>query len=56
MDRESQMRAITKTFEDNKKSIEKHHSKPNVHAIEVFPIFPDFKVFQIIKKIHFKYV
>lgn len=44
MDRESQIKAIRKTFDDNKKPLEKHHSKSNVHAVEVFPIFPDFKV------------
>lgn len=44
MDRDSQMKAIEKTFEDNKKPIEKHYSKPNVHAVETFNVFPDFKV------------
>ncbi|XP_050547977.1 RNA polymerase II-associated factor 1 homolog [Daktulosphaira vitifoliae] len=43
MDRDSQMKAIEKTFEDNKKPIEKHYSKPNVHAIETLSVFPDFK-------------
>lgn len=45
MDRDSQIRAIEKTFEDNKKPIEKHYSKPNVYPVEISPIFPDFKVF-----------
>lgn len=44
MDRESQIKAIEKTFEDNKKPIEKHYSKPNVVPVEVLPIYPDFKV------------
>lgn len=44
MDRDSQMKAIEKTFEDNKKPIEKHYSKPNIHAVETFNVFPDFKV------------
>jgi RNA polymerase II-associated factor 1 len=44
MDRDSQIRAIEKTFDDNKKSIEKHYSKANVQPIEVFPVYPDFKV------------
>lgn len=44
MDRDSQMKAIEKTFEDNKKPIEKHYSKPNVHAVETLNVFPDFKV------------
>lgn len=44
MDRESQIKAIEKTFEDNKKQIERHYSKPNVVPVEVLPVFPDFKV------------
>lgn len=44
MDRESQIKAIEKTFEDNKKSIERHYSKPNVVPIEILPVYPDFKV------------
>ncbi|XP_050428616.1 RNA polymerase II-associated factor 1 homolog [Adelges cooleyi] len=43
MDRDSQMKAIEKTFEDNKKPVEKHYSKPNVHAVETLSFFPDFK-------------
>ncbi|XP_060876580.1 RNA polymerase II-associated factor 1 homolog [Metopolophium dirhodum] len=42
-DRDSQMKAIEKTFEDNKKPVEKHYRKPNVHAVETFNVFPDFK-------------
>lgn len=45
MDRESQIKAIEKTFEDSKQFIDVHHSKPNVHAVEVFSVYPDFKVF-----------
>lgn len=48
MDRDSQIKAIEKTFEDSKKTIADtkmtHPSKPNVHAVEVFSVFPDFKV------------
>jgi len=44
MDRESQIKAIEKTFEDNKKTIERHYSKPNVVPVEVLPVYPDFKV------------
>lgn len=44
MDRESQIKAIEKTFEDNKKPIEKHYSKQNVVPVEVSPVYPDFKV------------
>lgn len=42
MDRESQIEAINKTFEDTKEEITKHYSKPNVTAVEVLPLFPDF--------------
>lgn len=48
MDRDSQMKAIEKTFEDNKKPVEKHYSKPNVHAVETLSFFPDFKVWNTI--------
>lgn len=34
-DRESQIAAIEKTFEDAKLPIEKHFNKPGVHAVEV---------------------
>lgn len=44
MDRESQIKAIEKTFEDNKKPIDKHYSKPNVVPVEILPVYPDFKV------------
>jgi len=44
MDRESQIKAIEKTFEDNIKPIERHYSKPNVVPIEILPVYPDFKV------------
>lgn len=44
MDRDSQIKAIEKTFEDNKKPIERHYSKANVVPVEVLPVYPDFKV------------
>ena len=44
MDRDSQIKAIERTFEDNKKPIEKHYSKPNVVPVEILNVFPDFKV------------
>lgn len=47
MDRDSQIKAIEKTFEDNKKPIERHYSKPNVVPTEVLPVYPDFKVLKI---------
>ncbi|XP_003689974.1 RNA polymerase II-associated factor 1 homolog isoform X1 [Apis florea] len=46
MDRESQIKAIEKTFEDNKKPIERHYSKPNVVPVEILPVFPDFKLWK----------
>jgi RNA polymerase II-associated factor 1 len=42
MDRDSQIKAIEKTFDDNKKLIEKHYSKPGVTAVEILPVYPDF--------------
>lgn len=44
MDRESQIKAIEKTFVDSKQPVEKHYSKPNVVPVEILPVFPDFKV------------
>ncbi|XP_043684387.1 RNA polymerase II-associated factor 1 homolog [Vespula pensylvanica] len=46
MDRESQIKAIEKTFEDNKKPIDKHYSKPNVVPVEILPVYPDFKLWK----------
>lgn len=43
MDRETQIKAILKTFEDSQKLIEKHYSKPNVYPVEVLPVYPDFE-------------
>lgn len=43
MDREQQVKAIEKTFTDSKIEIKNHYFKPNVHAMEVLPIYPDFK-------------
>uniref|UniRef100_A0A8C1N5U7 RNA polymerase II-associated factor 1 homolog n=1 Tax=Cyprinus carpio TaxID=7962 RepID=A0A8C1N5U7_CYPCA len=42
-DRDSQIAAIEKTFEDAQKSIAQHYSKPRVTPVEVLPVFPDFK-------------
>ena len=41
MDRESQIAAIEKTFEDSKLPIEEHYSKKGVHPVEVYDILPD---------------
>ncbi|NWS65247.1 PAF1 factor, partial [Chunga burmeisteri] len=43
-DRDSQIAAIEKTFEDAQKAITQHYSKPRVTPVEVMPVFPDFKV------------
>ncbi|KAI7801091.1 RNA polymerase II-associated factor 1-like protein [Triplophysa rosa] len=43
-DRDSQIAAIEKTFEDAQKSITQHYSKPRVTPVEVLPAFPDFKM------------
>ena len=40
-DKESQIRAIEKTFDDARVPIEKHHSKPGVHPVEEIAILPD---------------
>lgn len=42
MDRDSQIKAIEKTFEDTKEEITKHYSKPGVVPVEVLPVYPDF--------------
>ncbi|KAM4641668.1 RNA polymerase II-associated factor 1 homolog [Discoglossus pictus] len=43
-DRDSQISAIEKTFEDAQKPILQHYSKPRVTPVEVMPAFPDFKM------------
>ncbi|XP_061828113.1 RNA polymerase II-associated factor 1 homolog [Nerophis lumbriciformis] len=43
-DRDSQISAIEKTFEDAQKPILQHYSKPRVTPVEVLPAFPDFKM------------
>ncbi|KAF0303106.1 RNA polymerase II-associated factor 1 [Amphibalanus amphitrite] len=46
MDRESQIAAIEKTFEDVKKPVLKHYSKPGVTAVAEMPVFPDFDLWK----------
>ncbi|KAJ8983906.1 hypothetical protein NQ317_006710 [Molorchus minor] len=46
MDRDSQIKAIEKTFEDSKLPMEKHYSKPNVVPVEILPVYPDFKLWR----------
>lgn len=43
-DRESQLAAIEKTFEDVKTQVNEHYSKPGVVAIQELPLSPDFDV------------
>ncbi|XP_053577693.1 RNA polymerase II-associated factor 1 homolog [Bombina bombina] len=43
-DRDSQISAIEKTFEDAQKPITQHYSKPRVTPVEIMPAFPDFKM------------
>lgn len=43
-DRDSQISAIEKTFDDAQKLITQHYSKPRVTPVEVMPVFPDFKM------------
>ena len=43
-DRDGQIAAIQKTFEDAKKDITKHYSKPNVYPVDTLPVYPDMKV------------
>lgn len=46
MDRESQVEAINKTFEEAQKPITQHYSKANVTPVEVLPLFPDFDLWK----------
>ncbi|XP_043918042.1 RNA polymerase II-associated factor 1 homolog [Protopterus annectens] len=43
-DRDSQIAAIEKTFEDARKKITQHYSKPRVTPVEEMPVFPDFRM------------
>lgn len=42
LDRDAQVTAIEKTFEDSKLEITRHYSKTNVTPVEVHPVYPDF--------------
>lgn len=46
MDRESQIAAIQKTFDDVKQPVTEHYSKPGVTAVSELPIFPDFALWK----------
>ena len=41
MDRDAQIDAIEKTFDDVKVDFEEHYSKKGVYPVEVIPILPD---------------
>ena len=41
MDREAQIEAIEKTFEDVKVPMKEHYSKKGVYPVEVIPLLPD---------------
>ena len=56
MDKESQMKAIDKTFDDAKMPIMEHYSKPGVVPVEILPVLPDFQVCQIIPANHFSFI
>jgi RNA polymerase II-associated factor 1 len=43
MDRDQQINAIQKTFDDSKISVKGHYCKPGVVPVEVYPVYPDFK-------------
>lgn len=45
-DRDSQIRAIDKTFEDIKKPIKKHYRKADVVPVEILPVLPDFDMWK----------
>jgi len=45
-DRDSQVKAIEKTFQDSTKPIESHFAKPGVYPLEILPVFPDFKLWK----------
>lgn len=48
LDKESQIKAIDKTFEAAQKPIEKHPTKPDVQASRILPLFPDYDMWKFI--------
>lgn len=42
MDRDTQIKAIEKTFEDSQLPLTSHYVKPNVTPVESYPVYPDF--------------
>lgn len=47
MDKEGQIVAINKTFEEAKKPIKQHHSKKGVFPVEICPLLPDFEYWKL---------
>lgn len=45
-DRNSQIEAINKTFEDVRQPVSQHYSKPGVMAIQEMPLLPDFDLWK----------
>nr|XP_045597463.1 RNA polymerase II-associated factor 1 homolog [Procambarus clarkii] len=45
-DRDSQLEAIEKTFQDVKVTLKNHYIKPGVTAVEELPIYPDFDLWK----------
>ena len=46
LDREKQIEAIEKTFEDSKLPIEEHYSKKGVYPVEIMSVLPDDKMWK----------
>lgn len=46
LDKDSQIKAINATFEAAKTTIDKHPTKPDVHATRVLPLLPDFDIWK----------
>ena len=46
LDRESQIAAIDRTFDEAKKPILEHHNKRGVTPVEIMPVFPDFTLWK----------
>jgi len=47
LDKEGQIQAINKTFEETKKPITFHHSKKGLVPVEILPVFPDFEFWKM---------
>lgn len=47
MDKDAQIAAINRTFDEAKKPITQHHSKKGVTPVQIMPVFPDFDHWKI---------